>query len=58
MIYEPVPTVVEDINETHAKRVYSAAANYNITHTTGVESNITGMNNSVEEVTSVTKESE
>ena len=58
MMYEPVPPVVEELNKTHAKRVYAAAANSNIPHTKWMDSKITGINNVVEEVIAFTKESE
>ena len=42
-----VPTEIEDINDTHAKSAYASVAKDNIPHTTGVESNITVVNNVV-----------
>ena len=41
-------TEIEDIDDTHAKSAYSASANDNIPHTTGVESKITVVNNAVD----------
>ena len=41
----PGYTEIEYIDDTHAKSAYVAAANNNIPHTTGVESNITVVNN-------------
>ena len=43
-----VPTEIEDIGDTHAKSAYVATDKDNIPHTTGVESNITLVNNSVD----------
>ena len=54
----PVTASIEDIDETHAKSAYAAASNDNIPQTTGLESNITVVNNLVDEVPEVTKEYE
>ena len=47
MMDVPGYTEIEDIDDAHAESAYAAAANNNIPHTTGVESNITVVNNAV-----------
>ena len=51
------PAVVDDIDGIHASCVNAAAANFNFPHITVMEPKITGVNNSVDEVPAVTKES-
>ena len=46
-MYQIGSTEIENIDDTHAESSYGAAANYNIPHTTGVESNIKVVNNAV-----------
>ena len=48
--------VIEDIDNTQTDCAYAAAANNNLPNTTGVESNITVVNNAVDEVPEFTKE--
>ena len=43
-----VPTEIEYMDDTHAEIAYAAAAKDNIPHTTGAESKITVVNNSVD----------